>query len=184
MIPPVSAVADELSRTLTAISPAQMEQLADAILKAKRVFVAGAGRSGMMARCFVMRLMHMGLLAYIVGEVVTPGIAADDLLLIASGSGETASLVSMAKKAKQLGASTATVTIYPASTIGAMSDPVVSIHAPTSKSDIDIGFRSVQPMGSLFEQSLLLCLDYVILILMDKTQITAEEMFARHANLE
>ena len=28
------------------------------------------------------------------------------------------------------------------------------------------------------------CLDYVILILMDKTQITAEEMFARHANLE
>lgn len=184
MIPPVSAVADELSRTLTAISPAQMEQLADAILKAKRVFVAGAGRSGMMARCFVMRLMHMGLQAYIVGEVVTPGIAAGDLLLIASGSGETASLVSMAKKAKQLGASTATVTIYPASTIGAMSDPVVSIHAPTSKSDIDTGFRSVQPMGSLFEQSLLLCLDYVILILMDKTQITAEEMFARHANLE
>ena len=46
------------------------------------------------------------------------------------------------------------------------------------------GFRSVQPMGSLFEQSLLICLDYVILILMDKTQITAEEMFARHANLE
>ena len=78
MIPPVSAVADELSRTLTAISPAQMEQLADAILKAKRVFVAGAGRSGMMARCFVMRLMHMGLQAYMVGEVVTPGIAAGD----------------------------------------------------------------------------------------------------------
>ena len=184
MIPPVSAVADELSRTLTAISPAQMEQLADAILKAKRVFVAGAGRWGMMARCFVMRLMHMGLQAYMVGEVVTPGIAAGDLLLIASGSGETASLACMAKKAKQLGASTATVTIYPASTIGAMSDSVVSIHAPTSKSDIDTGFRSVQPMGSLFEQSLLICLDYIILILMEKTQITAEQMFARHANLE
>lgn len=184
MIPPVSAVADELSRTLTAISPAQMEQLADAILKAKRVFVAGAGRSGMMARCFVMRLMHMGLQAYMVGEVVTPGIAAGDLLLIASGSGETASLACMAKKAKQLGAAVASVTIYPASTIGALSETVVVIHAPTSKSDIDTGFRSVQPMGSLFEQSLLLCLDYVILILMDKTQITAEEMFARHANLE
>ena len=78
----------------------------------------------------------------------------------------------------------ASVTIYPASTIGALSETVVVIHAPTSKSDIDTGFRSVQPMGSLFEQSLLLCLDYVILILMDKTQITAEEMFTRHANLE
>ena len=100
MIPTISAVYGELSRTLSAISPVQMEQLADAILKAKRIFVAGAGRSGMMARCFVMRLMHMGLQAYMVGEVVTPGIAAGDLLLIASGSGETASLACMAKKAK------------------------------------------------------------------------------------
>ena len=184
MIPTISAVCGELSRTLSAISPAQMKQLADAILKAKRVFVAGAGRRGMMARCFVMRLMHMGLQAYMVGEVVTPGIAAGDLLLIASGSGETASLVCMAKKAKQLGAAVASVTIYPASTIGTMSEPAVVIHAPTSKSDIDTGFRSVQPMGSLFEQSLLICLDYIILILMEKTQITAEQMFARHANLE
>ena len=179
---PITSVIEELRRTLTAVSYEQQEQLAAEIQKANRVFVAGAGRSGMMARCFAMRLMHMGITAYMVGEVVTPSIAAGDLLVIASGSGETASLVSMAKKAKSLGASVATVTIYPQATIGTLSDAVVAIHAPTSKSDT--GVQSVQPMGSLFEQSLLICLDYVILILMEKRQITGEEMFARHANLE
>ena len=184
MVVPITSVTEELSRTLDSVSFAQQEKLADEILKANRVFVAGAGRSGMMARCFAMRLMHMGLKAYMVGEVVTPSIAAGDLLVIASGSGETESLVSMAKKAKRLGAAVATVTIYPEATIGQMSGAVVEIHAPTSKSNIDTGIRSVQPMGSLFEQSLLICLDYVILILMDKKQITGEEMFTRHANLE
>ena len=151
---PITSVIEELRRTLTAVSYEQQEQLAAEIQKANRIFVAGAGRSGMMARCFAMRLMHMGITAYMVGEVVTPSIAAGDLLVIASGSGETASLVSMAKKAKSLGASVATVTIYPQATIGTLSDAVVAIHAPTSKSAIDTGVQSVQPMGSLFEQSL------------------------------
>lgn len=184
MLIPITSVAEELCRTLGSISFDQQEMLADEILKANRVFVAGAGRSGMMARCFAMRLMHMGLKAYMVGEVVTPSIAAGDLLVIASGSGETESLVSMAKKARRLGATVATVTIYPEATIGKLSSAVVEIHASTSKSAIDTGVRSVQPMGSLFEQSLLICLDYVILILMDKKQLTGEEMFTRHANLE
>lgn len=184
MVVPITSVTEELSRTLGSVSFDQQEKLADEILRANRIFVAGAGRSGMMARCFAMRLMHMGLKAYMVGEVVTPSIAAGDLLVIASGSGETESLVSMARKAKRLGAAVATVTIYPEATIGKVADAVVEIHAPTSKSTIETGIRSVQPMGSLFEQSLLICLDYVILILMDKKQITGEEMFARHANLE
>ena len=174
---PITSVIEELRRTLTAISYEQQEQLAAAVQGAQ-------GAVSMMARCFAMRLMHMGITAYMVGEVVTPSIAAGDLLVITSGSGETASLVSMAKKAKSLGASVATVTIYPQATIGTLSDAVVAIHAPTSKSAIDTGVQSVQPMGSLFEQSLLICLDYVILILMEKRQITGEEMFARHANLE
>lgn len=184
MLPAITSVINELSRTLTSVAFEQQEKLADEILNANRVFVAGAGRSGMMARCFAMRLMHMGLNAYMVGEVVTPSIASGDLLVITSGSGETASLISMAKKAKQLGATVATVTIYPDATIGAMADAVVTIHAPTSKSTIDTGVHSVQPMGSLFEQSLLICLDYIILILMDKKQINGDEMFTRHANLE
>ena len=180
----IKVIIDELSRTLSGIDRKQQEQMADEILKAKHIFVAGAGRSGMMARCFAMRLMHMGMNVYMVGEVVTPSMQEGDLLIIASGSGTTGSLVKMAEKAKALNGRVGLVTIYPESTIGKMADVVVQINAPTSKSEIDTGVTSIQPMGSLFEQSLLICLDFIIRILMDKTGITGEEMFKRHANLE
>lgn len=98
----IKVIIDELSRTLSGIDRKQQEQMADEILKAKHIFVAGAGRSGMMARCFAMRLMHMGMKAYMVGEVVTPSMQEGDLLIITSGSGTTGSLVKMAEKAKAL----------------------------------------------------------------------------------
>ena len=180
----IQVIIEELSRTLRGISYDQQEALAEKIMNAERIFVAGAGRSGMMARCFAMRLMHMGFEAYMVGEVVTPSIAKGDLLVIASGSGATASLVKMAEKTCSLKGEVALLTIYPDSPIGRLAGAVVEIKAPTAKSEVDTGAVSVQPMGSLFEQSLLICLDYIIKILMDKKQITSDEMFLRHANLE
>ena len=63
-----------------------------------------------------MRMMHMGLDAYVVGETVTPNLEEGDLLIISTGSGETKSLVPMAEKAKELGATVAAVTIKPDST--------------------------------------------------------------------
>ncbi len=184
MVASISTIIEELSKTLLSISYQEQEALAEYILNAKHIFVAGCGRSGMAARCFAMRLMHMGLKTYMVGEVVTPAICEGDLLIIASGSGTTASLVKMAEKAKAIGAKVATLTIYPEATIGQMADSVVTIKAATPKSDIEDKASSVQPMGSLFEQALLICLDYTILILMDKKNITGKEMFLRHANLE
>ncbi len=58
----------------------------------KKIFVAGAGRSGFMAKSFPMRMMHMGIDAYVIGETVTPNFEKDDILIIESGSGETKGL--------------------------------------------------------------------------------------------
>jgi 6-phospho-3-hexuloisomerase len=173
----------ELERTLRLISDEEAEQLMDAILEAKQVFVAGAGRSGLMARSFAMRLMHMGINAYVVGETITPGVEKNDLLLVASGSGETQNLVSMAQKAKHLEARVALVTILPQSTLGQAADITVQIPAKP-KDDADVGNPSIQPMGSLFEQSLLLLFDAVILRIMEKKGLISSTMYGRHANLE
>jgi 6-phospho-3-hexuloisomerase len=177
-------VIGELDRTLAAISPQDAEHLVDQIIRAKRIFLAGAGRSGLAVRAFAMRLMHMGFGAHVVGETVTPGIKADDLLVIGSGSGATASLVAMAEKAKKIGASVALVTIFPGSPIGQLADAVVRIPAPTPKADGEEQFASVQPMGSLFEQSLLIFFDIIVMRLMEKTGLDSGTMFERHANLE
>jgi 6-phospho-3-hexuloisomerase len=177
-------VVKELDRTLSLVSAEDAEKMADMILASKKILVAGAGRSGFACKAFAMRLMHMGFESYVVGETVTPNLEAEDILIIGSGSGETGSLVSMAGKAKKIGAKLALVTIFPDSTIGKLADVAVKIPAPTPKVAADSGFKSIQPMGSLFEQSLLLFLDSLIMRLMEKRGNDSDTMFTRHANLE
>lgn len=179
-----ATVIDELRGTVSRTSSTQAMRIVDAIVDSPRVFLAGAGRSGLAMRGFAMRLMHMGLECYVVGEVVTPGIQADDLLLIGSGSGSTASLVANAQKASAAGVRVGLVTIQEDSPIGRMADFVLTIPAPTPKIEQDLGFASVQPMGSLFEQSLMLVMDSLVLCLMDRIGVRGEDMFSRHANLE
>ena len=178
------AMLDELTRVLGAIDDRPLADIAAAVLNREQVFVAGAGRSGLMVRAFAMRLMHMGVSAHVVGETVTPNITDRDLLIIGSGSGSTASLRVMAERAADLGASIALITIDPQSPIAARADFVVTIPAPSPKAARADGFKSVQPMGSLFEQSLLLVLDALIMLLMKMKGNDAATMFTRHANLE
>jgi 6-phospho-3-hexuloisomerase len=178
-----SEIVKELNRTINLIAEDEAEKLVERILESKKVFVAGAGRSGFMAKSFVMRLMHMGIDAFVVGETVTPSLEEDDILVIASGSGETKSLVSMAEKAKTINASVAVVTISPESTIGKLSDVAIKIPAKP-KAGADSDYKTIQPMGSLFEQTLLLFFDAVILRIMSKKGLESGVMYGRHANLE
>ncbi|MFB9278747.1 6-phospho-3-hexuloisomerase [Cohnella cellulosilytica] len=176
-------IVKELQRSVERIADAQAEALADIILRSDKVFVAGAGRSGLMGRAFAMRLMHAGLNAYVVGETVTPGIDKGDVLIIGTGSGETRSLIPMAQKAKSLGAAVAAVTISPESTIGQLADALVNLPGAT-KDQASGGHATLQPMASLFEQTLLIFYDAVVLRIMEKKGLDSDRMFGRHANLE
>lgn len=180
----LSEIIKELDSTSQLISDEETEKLISNILNSKKIFVAGAGRSGLMAKSFAMRMMHMGLDSYVVGETITPGIDKDDILIIASGSGGTKSLVSMAEKAKNIGATVALVTITPESAIGELSDLTVKIPAKPKEEVSGSGHKTIQPMGSLFEQCLLLFYDALILRVMNKKEQNSEAMFGRHANLE
>jgi 6-phospho-3-hexuloisomerase len=178
-----SQVMEELTRSMQLIDEAAAVQLADRIMQSGKVIVAGAGRSGLMMKAFAMRLMHLGKDVYVVGETITPGLAKEDLLLIGSGSGETGSLVEMGRKAKKLEGSLAAITLFPESTIGKLADVVIKL--PGSPKDQDSSSaQTVQPMGSLFEQTLLLFLDSVILCLMEKQDMNSRTMYGKHANLE
>lgn len=180
----VTLILDELRRTLATPDHEQVERLIAAIMNARRIFVAGAGRSGLIMRGFAMRLMHLGFEVSVVGETVTPALTGSDLLLIGSGSGATASLVSHTETARRIGATLGVITIRADSPIGRLADVVLIIPAPSPKIEQDAGNRSAQPLGSLFEQALLITLDALVLALMDKTGQQSEGMFTRHANLE
>jgi 6-phospho-3-hexuloisomerase len=163
---------------------AQIDAVVDMIAAAPRVFAAGAGRSGNVARCFAMRLMHMGLETYVVGETVTPAIRESDVLLISSGSGETGALLNYASRAKRFGAKVALITIFPDSSIGKTADAVIRLPGVTFKSDAAPTTKSSQPHGVLYEHMSFLLFDCMILALMDARGFDKERLFDRHANLE
>lgn len=173
----------ELNLAVDEITEEHLEQLTAALSHSGRVFVAGAGRSGLMMKAFAMRLMHLGLDVYVVGETVTRSISEGDLLLIGTGSGETKSLLPMAEKARSLKAKVGTLTLSPESSIGKLSDIIVKIPgAPKDQTGNEA--LTVQPMGTLFEQMLLIVCDAVILRLMNNQALTGQAMYGNHANLE
>jgi len=131
-----------------------------------------------------MRLAHLGRSVQVVGDVTTRGIRHGDVLLVASGSGETRGILAMAQSAIEHGAKVGVITIFPKSSLARLAQCRVLVPAPTPKSGQDNPETSIQPMGTLFEQSLLLTLDVMVMMLMEKLGQTSEQMFKRHANLE
>ena len=140
-----------------------------------RIFVYGAGRSGLMLKAFAMRLAQAGRTVYAVGEVVTPAIEAEDILILASASGETASVIRSAQTARTIGVSVFAITARTDSTLASLSDTVVHIPSPTKDNADESSI-----MGTLFEEALLLFCDAAT----EKLGVDAKQMRARHANLE
>lgn len=176
----------ELEAYYPLIDDGELQNMANAIAKAERVFLAAAGRSACAARGFSNRLMQLGKTTYVVGDTTTPALRSGDLLLIGSGSGATASLITMAEKGKTVGATIATLTMFPEESIGRLADIIVTIPGSTPKrsaTDQDTA-HSRQPMGTLFEQLSWLTYDALVLMLMPRLGQTDKTMFVRHANLE
>lgn len=69
-----------------------------------KVVCLGAGRMGMQAYAFSMRLSHLGFNSYFLGDSSLPRIGPNDLVVINSSSGETPSMVLLAQIAAQAGA--------------------------------------------------------------------------------
>lgn len=149
---------------------------------ASAIFMFASGRSGFSMRSIAMRLMHLGLKVYFVGETTTPAIQKDDLLWAASGSGTTSSIVKAAEKAKQVGARVMTMTTNTSSRLAELAD--VHILIPAAEKEDHNGAKSTQYAGSLFEQAVLLIGDAVFMALWKIYGTPAEELWKRHANME
>lgn len=180
-----AAITAELKEALSSVEDARVDALAQRICAADRVFLTGAGRSLLMVRACAMRLMQLGLTVYVPGEVVTPSIRKGDLLIVASGSGETATVALMAKKAKEIGAELALITIVEGSTISRLADLVIPVDAASTKI-AESKKSSVQLGASLFELSVLLLLEAVVMLVVKKKGIDDPNklLMENHANLE
>jgi len=173
----------EVSQVLSQVDSKEVDLLIKHILKSKKIVTCGAGRVGMAIRGFAMRLGHFGMSAFNLGDSTVPSISSGDLLIVASGSGETQTIYDLVSIAKKNNATIVAITGNPDSRIGKLADSIVKIQAPSKTKKVD-GFSSIQPMTTLNEQCLGLFFDAVVLCIMDETGETHDTMWARHSNLE
>lgn len=148
-----------------------------------RLFVVGEGRSGLMAKAFAMRLMHLGANVYVIGETITPAMASGDTIIAISGSGTTQSIVDKCTRAKALGSHVMCVTTNPDSPLGKVCSTVLPIPAAT-KYRHSGEQASIQPLSSLFDQATHIVLDAICLELAQQRSQTNESTMGRHSNLE
>ncbi len=170
-----------------------IDEFENIIIESQNVFVTGAGRSGLAAKAFAMRLMHLGVSAYVVGETISPAIYENDCIVAISGSGETNTIVSAATIAKKRGSKVLAVTSYPESTLGKLSDSCLLVKGRTKqevddenymKRQIHGNYTSLTPLGTAFELTTLVFLDAIVSELMEKMHQTESDLKARHTVLE
>ena len=176
-------VIDELSRTLQSIKVEDIEKMVAMILSADKVFFVGVGRVLLSLEAIAKRWAHLGIETHIVGEITEPAITSEDVLVVGSGSGNSLFPVAIAEKAKTIDAKIIHIGSNSKGKVGNFSDHMVRIPVRT-KEYLEDELDSIQPMSSLFEQSLLLFGDIVAKMIVDKKGLDLKGLWRFHANLE
>lgn len=177
-------ILSEVKSVIRTVSDEQTDKFIDALVKAKRIYIAGVGRSGLVVKAFGQRLMHLGFEVHLADEITAPGISRRDLLVVCSGTGRTNITIYMARKARKVRAKVASITAMTNSPLARVSNIVVHIKAPLDVNRNSRGIKTIQPARTLFEQSMLVYLDSVVLDLMQKLKISPRKLSRRHMNLE
>lgn len=174
----------ELHGVFARIDDGAVDDAVRLIAGARRIAVFGAGREGLQIRGLAMRLFHMGLDASVVGDMTTPALGAGDLFVASVGPGEFSTALALLGVAKSAGATVLVITAQPAGRASGFADQVLAVPAQTMADDQGSARTSVLPMGSLFEGSLFVLFEVMVVKLMAVLGIAAEAMRARHTNLE
>lgn len=182
------ALLSDLGRVLQSIDPAEFDAVAQAILDAGAVHLAGVGRSGLVARAFGSRLSQAGFRTHVVGSVVASAFRPEDLLLVCSGSGSAESMILVAQRAIAVGGRVAVVSATPISPLARLAHhkilvpPVMPSESPMPVID-PRNAGLMQPLRVLFDQASLILLDAMIPRLAAATGQGPEDLEARRRNL-
>lgn len=188
----IEEILQGIESSMKLLDEKQVEELLNVIVHSNKILIVGQGRSGLVGRAFAMRLMHLGLSVYVVGETITPSIERDDLLFAVSGSGRTSFVVNAATTAKKTGAKVVSITSHPDSNLGKLSDYIVVVKGRTKlarskdyTSNQIMGIHEpLAPLGTMFEICCMVFLDSIVAELMNRLSKSEEDMRRRHSIIE
>ncbi len=171
-----SYILEEIAKSLEEIPDEVVDQVTEALASARKVFIYGAGRSGLAGKFFAVRLVQLGMDVHFVGDMTTPIVGEGDLTIIISNTGETMSAVQTANISRRLGSQVVGVTSEPSSKLAHASNLVVCIPQVCN------GDKKEQaPLGTLFENSTVIFFDSLIPPLMKMLGQDENDMRHRHA---
>ncbi len=167
-------IAEQCLLALSDVSQGDRDGLASAIRDARTIYVFGVGRSGLVAQSFAVRLVQLGLRVYFIGDMTTPLIAPEDLVVLVSNSGDTMSVVKTAEIARRIGTPVVSLTGSAENPLAETSDRVIVISGKDKNGRIT-------PLGTVFEDAAMIFLDSMVPQLMETLGVTEEDMRSRHA---
>jgi len=124
-------LADCLGEVSTSISTQEeeLEEFFRILSEGTAIHIYGVGRSGVAALSLALRLKHfeknLGKKVWWVGDDVRERIRKGDILIAFSGSGETAEVIVIAERAKDVGAKVVAITSFDDSTLASLADLVL-----------------------------------------------------------
>ncbi len=162
-----------VTESLKTVDTKTIDKVIEILNSAKRIFVVGMGRSGLAAKSFAHRIVDLGYEVFVAGETIMPRAKPGDVVVAVSGSGNTTYTLNVVEIAKDIGAKIISITSYPESQIGKLSDIVVVISGrenatPTNKKDylsrqITGIHEPLTPKGAAFEISALIFLESLVI---------------------
>ena len=161
------------AEALESVDSAERNDFINRLTVCKRVFIFGVGRSGLIGQAFSVRLVQLGFTVYFVGDMTTPVPREDDLTVLVSNTGMTMSVVRTAEIARRIGSHVISVTSNIGSDLALASDSTILIAT--------ISDAEKAPLGTVFEDSVLLFFDGLVPDLMNRLGINEEDMRNHHA---
>jgi len=175
----VNRLLSTANTSLQTVPQERFDIVVELIAAASRIFIHGAGRSGLAGRFLGMRLMHIGKAVHIVGDTTTPALLPSDLLILISASGKTNSVLHASAQGRKIGCRMLMLTAHTTAS-DPLSDTVILLPVPAVSRQVVNPF----PLGTHFEVNVLLFLESVVAGLIEKNGITEADMQKQHANLE
>lgn len=172
----------EIADAVRSVSDADLDEVVDELLAARRIACYAGGREGLVMRGLVMRLFHAGLDVHYVGEMTCPAVGPGDVVVLSCGPGNISVVEALAGVAKRDGARVLYLTAQPTTPPADRADRVVAVTAQTMADDHESA--AVLPMGSAYEIALFVLVDLITNRVRRRRTEPVEALRSRHTNLE
>lgn len=158
-----------------------------------KIFIGGAGRSGLVAKSYAMRLMQLGFNAYVFGESIIPPIEEGDILITISNSGKSSSIMHVFDDIKQDKIKILSVCGSTECDLARMSDAKIVINSLSDScltaedterlNKINFNTDELVLLGTAFEISAFIILDVLVVELMQSLGLKENNLKDMHDNL-